>query len=63
MVASVGLAVIGYGMIYRTWVVAILGAVWVLGSLYAWALEPATAPEEPEPEPSTELEPVGGHRG
>jgi cytochrome c oxidase subunit 1 len=62
-VASVGLAVIGYGMIYRVWIVAILGGVWVLGSLYAWGLEPATAPEEPEPEPSTELEPVGGHRG
>jgi len=50
-------------MIYRVWIVAILGGVWVLGSLYAWGLEPATAPEEPEPEPSTELEPVGGHRG
>ena len=61
--ASVGLAVICYGMIYRVWIVAILGAVWVLGSIYAWGLEPTTAPEEPEAETSTELEPVGGHRG
>ena len=34
--------------IYRMflWVVMILGGVWILGSLYAWALEPATAPED-----------------
>jgi len=58
---SIGLAVICYGMIYRVWFVAILGGLWVLGGLYAWSLEPATAPEEPEldPEPSTDLEPVG----
>ncbi|HEX3394028.1 MAG TPA: cytochrome c oxidase subunit I [Acidimicrobiales bacterium] len=59
--SSIGLAVISYGMIYRVWVVAILGGLWVLGGLYAWSLEPATAPEEPEldTEPSTDLEPVG----
>ncbi|HEX2273731.1 MAG TPA: cytochrome c oxidase subunit I [Acidimicrobiales bacterium] len=62
-VASVGLAVIGYGLIYRVWIVAILGGIWVLGSIYAWGLEPATAPEEEQPEPSTELEHVSGHRG
>ncbi len=62
-VASVGLAVIGYGLIYRVWIVAILGAIWVLGSIYAWGLEPATAPEEEQAEPSTELEHVSGHRG
>jgi cytochrome c oxidase subunit 1 len=58
---SIGLAVICYGMIYRVWVVAILGGLWVLGGLYAWSLEPATAPDEPEldTEPSTDLEPVG----
>ena len=56
---SVGLAVICYGMIYRWWAVAALGGFWVLGGLYAWSLEPATAPEDPEPVPSKELEPVG----
>ena len=56
---SVGLAVICYGMIYRVWAVAALGGLWVLGGLYAWSLEPATAPEDPEPVPSKELEPVG----
>ena len=40
--------------------VCILGGLWVLGSLYSWALEPATAPPEPEPDvsTSTDLEPV-----
>ncbi|MGI9032290.1 MAG: cytochrome c oxidase subunit I [Acidimicrobiales bacterium] len=57
--ASLGLAIICYGMIYRVWIVAIVGGLWVLGGLYSWALEPATAPEEPEPVPSTDLEPVG----
>ena len=45
---AVGLAVISYGMIYKAWVVAILGGVWLLGGIYAWSLEPATAPDEPE---------------
>ncbi len=54
---SVGLAVICYGMIYRVWAVAALGGLWVLGGLYAWALEPATAPDEPDP--GRELEPAG----
>ena len=68
---AVGLAVICYGMIYKFWVVAVLGAIWLLGGIYAWSLEPATAPGEPddtngngaalEPvdEPSGDLQPVG----
>jgi cytochrome c oxidase subunit 1 len=56
---SLGLPIIAYGMMYKTWAVAILGGVWTLGGLYSWALEPATAPEEPEePEPAAELEEV-----
>jgi cytochrome c oxidase subunit 1 len=59
--ASLGLPIICYGMIYRVWLVAILGGLWVLFGLYSWGLEPATAPEEPEvPQPGTELEHVGG---
>jgi cytochrome c oxidase subunit 1 len=61
--SSVGLAVICYGMIYRVWIVAILGGLWVLGGLYSWALEPATAPEEPGPVLSKELEPVDAGDG
>jgi hypothetical protein len=45
----------------------VIGALWILGGLYAWALEPATEPEEPEePGPelstSTDLEPVSAAR-
>jgi cytochrome c oxidase subunit 1 len=60
LVASLGLPIISYGLIYRVWIVSIIGAIWLLGSLYSWALEPSTAPEDPEPElsTSTELEPV-----
>jgi cytochrome c oxidase subunit I len=46
LVTSIGLPIICYGMIYKAWLVAILGGVWTLGSIYAWALEPATAPED-----------------
>ena len=45
---AVGLAVICYGMIYKWWIVAALGGVWLLGGIYSWGLEPATAPEPPE---------------
>jgi cytochrome c oxidase subunit 1 len=43
---SIGLPILCYGMIYKTWVVAILGGVWLFSGMYAWALEPATAPED-----------------
>ena len=46
LVTSLFLPVICYGMIYKTWAVAILGGVGTFASLYAWALEPATAPED-----------------
>jgi cytochrome c oxidase subunit 1 len=46
LVTSLGLPIVSYGMIYKTWAVAIMGGVWIFGSLYAWALEPATAPED-----------------
>jgi cytochrome c oxidase subunit 1 len=44
LVASLALPVICYGLIYRAWAVSILGGLWLLGSIYAWALEPQTAP-------------------
>jgi cytochrome c oxidase subunit 1 len=46
LVAAIGLPIIGYGMIYRAWYVAILGAVVTLSGLYAWAMEPATEPDD-----------------
>ena len=60
LVAAVAFPIVCYGLIYKFLPVCILGGVWLLSSLYAWALEPATAPEEPESElsTSTALEPV-----
>jgi cytochrome c oxidase subunit 1 len=46
LLVALGLPILCYGMIYKTWAVAILGGVWLFGSIYAWALEPATAPED-----------------
>ena len=46
LVASLGLPVIGYGMIYRAWFVAIIGAIITLSGLYAWAMEPGTEPDD-----------------
>ena len=62
LLTAIGMPILSYGMIYKTWAVAILGGVWIFGSLYAWALEPATAPEDtPVHGPDTsgeDLEPV-----
>ncbi len=46
LLTALGLPILSYGMIYKTWAVAILGGVWIFGSIYSWALEPATAPED-----------------
>jgi cytochrome c oxidase subunit 1 len=46
LVASLALPVICYGLIYRAWAVSVIGLVWLLGAIYAWGLEPATAPPE-----------------
>ncbi len=60
LVAAIAMAVVCYGVMYKFLPVAVLGGLLIVGSLYAWALEPATAPEDPEPEQSTstDLEPV-----
>jgi len=69
--SAIGLAVVAYGMIYKFWIVAVLGGIWILGGVYSWGLEPATEPEppaehgdngaaiEPDDSPSDQLEPVG----
>jgi cytochrome c oxidase subunit 1 len=46
VIASLGLPIMAYGMIYRTYAVVVVGALFLVGSLYAWGLEPSTAPHE-----------------
>ena len=64
LLASLGLPVIAYGLMYKAWPVSLIGGLITLASIYGWALEPATEPEEPEevaearPEPEPELEPA-----
>ncbi len=41
---ALGLPIISYGMIYKSWIPAALGGIWTLAGIYAWALEPQTAP-------------------
>jgi len=45
VVASLGLFVLGYGLIFSWWLAA-LGAVVLLAGLYGWALEPSVEPSE-----------------
>jgi cytochrome c oxidase subunit 1 len=62
LIVALGLPIICYGMIYKAWAVAIIGGIWTVAAMYAWALEPATAPEDtPVHGPDTsgeDLEPV-----
>src|SRR5207237_1339694 len=64
LVASLGLPVIAYGLMYKSWPVSAIGALTTLASIYGWALEPATAPEDPQHEavyePEPEPEPASG---
>ena len=46
LVASFGLPILAYGMIYRTYAVVVLGGLFLIGAIYAWGLEPSTAPHE-----------------
>jgi cytochrome c oxidase subunit 1 len=41
VLASLGLPIIGYGLIYG-WYISIVGAVMLLAGLYGWAMEPAS---------------------
>ena len=45
---SFGLPIISYGMIYKTYLVAVVGGLIMLAGLYAWALEPSAEPHHPE---------------
>jgi cytochrome c oxidase subunit 1 len=68
LLVAIGLPIIAYGLMYKAWYIAVIGGFITLASIYGWALEPATEPEEPEavdevepepePEPNAELEPA-----
>jgi cytochrome c oxidase subunit 1 len=63
IVLSLGLPIIGYGVIYNRLLISV-GAALVLLSVFGWALEPSVAPESdydpPSPDgPSTELATAG----
>jgi cytochrome c oxidase subunit 1 len=47
LIASLGLPVMAYGLMYKAYYVAILGGIIVIGALYAWALEPSAEPHDP----------------
>jgi len=67
LLVAIGLPIIAYGLMYKSWFVALIGGLVTIASVYGWALEPATEPEEPpelaelppepEPDPEAELEP------
>ncbi len=46
LIAALALPVIAYGMIYNAWIVAVGGAVLLIGSIYAWGLEPSAEPDD-----------------
>jgi cytochrome c oxidase subunit 1 len=46
IIVSVGLPIIAYGLIYKTYLVSVVGALIVLSGLYAWALEPSAEPAD-----------------
>ncbi|HEX7167664.1 MAG TPA: cbb3-type cytochrome c oxidase subunit I, partial [Acidimicrobiales bacterium] len=48
LVASAGLPVIAYGMIYKQYAVSAFGAIVLLAGLYGWGLEPSTEPDDSE---------------
>ncbi len=48
LVASAGLPIVAYGLIYHVWAVAVVGLLVTLAGLYAWTLEPSVEPEVPE---------------
>ena len=45
LIAAIGLPIVGFGLTFEQWWLAIVGAIVTLGGLYAWALEPATEGE------------------
>jgi cytochrome c oxidase subunit 1 len=46
ILVSVGLPIIAYGMIYKTFLVSIIGGLIMLAGFYGWALEPSAEPAD-----------------
>ena len=46
LLTTVGFPVIGYGMLYRAWPVAIIGGIGILAGFFGWSLEPSSAPHD-----------------
>jgi cytochrome c oxidase subunit 1 len=42
LIAAVGLPIVGWGLVFEQWWLAIVGAIILFSGLYSWALEPAT---------------------
>jgi cytochrome c oxidase subunit I len=51
LVAASGAPIMAYGQIYRLWAITAVGAIVLLGGLFAWGLEPSTEPPDPDDEP------------
>jgi cytochrome c oxidase subunit 1 len=63
IVSSIGLPIIAYGMIYKTFLVSVVGGIVMLAGFYGWSMEPSAEPEtahaEVEPAGDAELVPAG----
>ncbi|MDQ3107386.1 MAG: cytochrome c oxidase subunit I [Actinomycetota bacterium] len=46
IIVAFGLPVIAYGMVYKAYIVAVVGALIMLAGIYAWGLEPSAEPAE-----------------
>ncbi|HUQ40429.1 MAG TPA: cytochrome c oxidase subunit I [Acidimicrobiales bacterium] len=46
LIAAFGLPVMAYGMMYKAYAVAVIGAVILIAAIYAWGFEPSAEPEE-----------------
>jgi cytochrome c oxidase subunit I len=46
LITTVGFPILAYGMLYRAWPVAAVGAVWILAGFFGWSLEPSAAPHD-----------------
>jgi cytochrome c oxidase subunit 1 len=56
IIVAFGFPIIAYGMIYKTYLVSIVGGLILLAGLYAWALEPSAEPAHHGPEGDLEAE-------
>ena len=46
LVFAFGLPILGYGFVFKNWYLAALGVTIMFFGMTAWALEPATAPDD-----------------